>query len=91
MNDYFFNQEQEVKKQDPLHSVLDSFYSDIAAMETPTSGEGSQEPVMVEEINKTSENCSLEAIADNTKKKKKKVSFKQEYDSLKTENNIITN
>lgn len=72
-NNVLFFQDQEVK-QDLLHSALDSFYSDIAAIEHPVSGEVFQHPLPVEE-RKAIENCSVETNQDGTKKKKKKVSI----------------
>lgn len=59
-------------KQDPLHSALDSFYSDIAAIETPVCSEISDQPLFTED-GKMIEGSSMETNSDNNKKKKKKV------------------
>lgn len=63
----------EVKPQDTLNSALDSFYSDIAAIEKPNTGELSQYTLPLED-NKITDTPSIDTNPDSTKKKKKKVS-----------------
>lgn len=70
----FILQEQ-VKKQDPLHSALDSFYSDIAAIETTNSNDVL--PALPTEDTKPPETPVLETNHENPKKKSKKVSRKK--------------
>lgn len=58
-----------LRPQDPLHSALDSFYSDIAAIENSNSNDGLQPLLVSEESAIKNSEINLEQF----KKKKKKV------------------